>query len=310
MGTPEFPLYRIHGIAAASCVCWFTVSFITHIVTYLRWKGYPSLRRAEKLQWCNKVACGLHAAVLVYHQMWNLQDPVLHADPLHAVTQAHFLWASVLFGYLLYDTLYSLLFFSLRSGAAFLVHHIVGLAGCALGLYLNKLALFGMAIEVFFEATTPLLHVLGCMKIARLEQYAAYKLLGIVFIAQFFMFRVVISNYYFVKLAGMVVHSLERPWWAWAGVAVFGVLNALNAFWFTKLLLIAAQKTPPRLVQQNGPSPQTDSKDAGVAAARGGRLHNSVGMPHTKHAPGNNDPEHSSGMLCITAYRGEKQKTA
>lgn len=91
---------------------------------------------------------------------------------------------------------------------------------------------------------------------------------------------------------------------------MFGVLNALNAFWFAKLLLIAAQKTPPRLVQQNGPSPQTDSKDAGVAAARGGRLHNSVGMQHTKHAPGNNDPEHSSGMLCITAYRGDKQKTA
>jgi hypothetical protein len=53
----------------------------------------------------------------------------------------------------------SLLFFSWRSGAAFLLHHIVGLAGCALGLYLNKLALFGLAIEVFFEATTPLLHV-------------------------------------------------------------------------------------------------------------------------------------------------------
>lgn len=114
-------------------------------------------------------------------------------------------------GYLIYDTLYSLMFFSWRSGAAFLLHHVsthshldpkallqllgaqhmsapsagfavrlarctsnrtrcpapaawlclqvVGLAGCALGLYWNKLALFGMAIEVFFEATTPLLHV-------------------------------------------------------------------------------------------------------------------------------------------------------
>ena len=27
-------------------------------------------------------------------------------------------------------------------------------------------ALFGMAIEVFFESTTPLLHLLGCQKIA------------------------------------------------------------------------------------------------------------------------------------------------
>ena len=35
--------------------------------------------------------------------MW---DPVLNADPLNAVSYSHFLWASVLFGYLTYDTLY------------------------------------------------------------------------------------------------------------------------------------------------------------------------------------------------------------
>ena len=53
----------------------------------------------------------------------------------------------------------SLLFFSWSSGASFLLHHAVGLAGCFLGLFANKLALFGLAIEVFFEATTPLLQV-------------------------------------------------------------------------------------------------------------------------------------------------------
>ena len=48
----------------------------------------------------------LQAAVLVCNQVWNLWDPVLNADPLHAVTYSHFLWASVLFGYLTYDTIY------------------------------------------------------------------------------------------------------------------------------------------------------------------------------------------------------------
>ncbi len=28
------------------------------------------------------------------------------------------------------------------------------------------MALFGMAIQVFFESTTPLLHLLGCLKLA------------------------------------------------------------------------------------------------------------------------------------------------
>lgn len=91
-----------------------------------------------------------------------------------------------------YDTFYSLAFFPLRSGAVMLAHHAVGIAGCAIGavyvsvsghcsrarclklrstshcplappsqagVFANKLALFGLAIEVFFESCNPLLHV-------------------------------------------------------------------------------------------------------------------------------------------------------
>ena len=36
-------------------------------------------------------------------------------------------------GYLMYDTAYSLLFFKLSSGAVMLAHHLVGIAGCAIG---------------------------------------------------------------------------------------------------------------------------------------------------------------------------------
>jgi len=39
-------------------------------------------------------------------------------------------------------------------------------------------ALFGMAIEVFFESTTPLLHVLGCLKIAGRSKGRLYFLAG------------------------------------------------------------------------------------------------------------------------------------
>jgi hypothetical protein len=45
----------------------------------------------------------------------------------------HFFWGSFLGGYLVYDTAYSLLFFSLRSGAVMLAHHLVGIAGCVIG---------------------------------------------------------------------------------------------------------------------------------------------------------------------------------
>lgn len=41
----------------------------------------------------------------------------------------------MLLGYLLYDTAYSLAFFSLRSGAVMLAHHLVGIAGCVIGAH-------------------------------------------------------------------------------------------------------------------------------------------------------------------------------
>lgn len=251
-----FPVDRINRVAAASCLIWSVVTLAVHLCSLFVWRGYSkALRPSDRRQWCNKIACGLHAAVLAYHQAWNLFDPVLNADPLHGVTDSHFFWASVLLGYLVYDTAYSLAFFPLRSGAVMLAHHLVGIAGCVIGVYFNKLALFGMAVEVFFESCNPLLHVLGCMRIAGRSQGSTYRLVSDVFLAQFFLFRVVISNCYFLWMLHIVLRQAEQPWWAWAGVAVFGLLNTLNVLWVGKLVQLRARdckrfKQQQQLLQQ------------------------------------------------------------
>ena len=53
------------------------------------------------------------------------------------------------FGYLLHDTLYSLAFFKYvaMGSPAFLVHHGLGLICCVIGLYYQKMAIFGMYIQ-------------------------------------------------------------------------------------------------------------------------------------------------------------------
>ena len=47
------------------------------------------------------------------------------------------------------------------------------------GLLRCRGALFGMAIEVVFESTTPLLHLLGCLKIAGRSKGRLYFLAGV-----------------------------------------------------------------------------------------------------------------------------------
>lgn len=83
-----------------------------------------------------------------------------------------------MYGYLIYDTLFTLIFYNAVGSLAFVLHHCLGLICCCFGLYFNKMALFGTAIQVFFEGTTPLLHLLGCLKLMGQEGTSKYTALG------------------------------------------------------------------------------------------------------------------------------------
>ncbi len=83
-----------------------------------------------------------------------------------------------MYGYLLYDTLFTLMFYEAVGTVAFLLHHCLGLTCCCFGLYFNKMALFGTAIQVFFEGTTPLLHLMGCLKLMGREGTPSYTATG------------------------------------------------------------------------------------------------------------------------------------
>jgi hypothetical protein len=84
------------------------------------------------------------------------------------------------------------------------------------------------------------MQVLGCMRIAGNTSSHVYTTLSQLFVAQFFLFRVVISNFYFAWLLRTVLQLAVQPWWAWAGVGVFGSLNLLNALWLYKLVRMLA----------------------------------------------------------------------
>ena len=106
-------------------------------------------------------------------------DGITYANGLHNVhADSHFMWGSVMYGYLIYDTIFTLVFYNAVGTVAFLLHHCLGLTCCCFGLYFNKMALFGTAIEVFFEGTTPLLHLMGCLKLMGQEGTPSYTAIG------------------------------------------------------------------------------------------------------------------------------------
>ncbi len=84
----------------------------------------------------------------------------------------------MIYGYLIFDMLYLLVFYKAVGGASFVFHHALALLCCCVGIYLNRMAYFGAVIQVFFEATTPLLHMLGCLKIMRMDDTWLYVATG------------------------------------------------------------------------------------------------------------------------------------
>ncbi len=53
-----------------------------------------------------------------------------------------------MYGYLVYDTAYLLALYRWIGDPVMIVHHFMGLTCCVFGLYFDRLAFFGMAIQV------------------------------------------------------------------------------------------------------------------------------------------------------------------
>jgi hypothetical protein len=101
------------------------------------------------------------------------------SDTLCLCAERHYFWAYALMGYFCYDALYILYTGSAAGASSMLLHHALGLACCAVGLQ-GRMGYFGAAIQVIFEATTPLLHAAGCLRIMGLEKSRLYAVTGTV----------------------------------------------------------------------------------------------------------------------------------
>ncbi|KAK9825228.1 hypothetical protein WJX74_001560 [Apatococcus lobatus] len=246
MATAEYPMQLLHTIAGTSFIAWFVLPFIVHAVAARAWPAYTHLPHRVKSGFCNRIVSAAHAILLVAVQFQNLQDPSLWEKPLTAVTDAHFFWGSIMLGYLAYDTLHLLMTWKDSGRYSFLVHHLTAMASVALGIYGKRLAVFGMATQVAFELTTPLLHTLGCMKVAGQHRTKLYVILSAIFFLMFLVCRVAIAIGIFCwMLVSISSLPTPTPHWAWAGLSLYAVLCGVNLHWFLMLCSMAKKLVQP-----------------------------------------------------------------
>ena len=119
-----------------------------------------------------RLSCGTGTRTSVHACMY-----VRGVKSVLACAERHFFWASALLGYFCYDAFHILYTGSAAGAGSMLLHHAVGLACCAVGLQ-GRMAYFGAAMQVIFEATTPLLHAAGCLRLMGLEKSRLYAVTG------------------------------------------------------------------------------------------------------------------------------------
>ncbi|KAK9850075.1 hypothetical protein WJX84_000688 [Apatococcus fuscideae] len=247
MASDGYPTNLINTWASISFVGWSVLPSLVHAATARAWPAYKHLPRHVQIGWCNRIGSAAHAIMLVAAQSQSLCNSHLWAEPLTAVSDAHFFWGSVMLGYLVYDTSHLLRTWKDAGRLSFLVHHLTALACVVLGIYGGRLAVFGMATQVAFELTTPLLHTLGCLKVAGRHRTKLYVALSAAFFLMFLICRVITASLILGWMAACVMAlPSPKPVWAWAGLALYCVLCAVNFHWFAMLCSMARKMVQPQ----------------------------------------------------------------
>lgn len=60
-------------VALASAALWMAVTFAAHVLSSTLSAKYQLMRIGEKVQWCNRIASGLHVSLLKSHTALALQ---------------------------------------------------------------------------------------------------------------------------------------------------------------------------------------------------------------------------------------------
>ena len=150
------------------------------------------------------------------HIMIVLNDATLWGDQLGALNDHHFMTASVLGGYFIYDTLMVLGDMEAEeqsAGAAqIIIHHLLVLSTLPVGLIYNTWAFVGSGVLIFWtEITAPSLNLVWILRTAGWETHWVYIVNGLMFSFGFVIIRVFVLGYYVYTSTIIVRDNWDNP---------------------------------------------------------------------------------------------------
>jgi len=164
------------------------------------------------------------------------EDSSLWLDPVHAVTDWALLGCYSFGGYCLYDTV--LMFIVGQKDILLYFHHFIGLGAVALQYTTGCHVAIGIVALSLMETTNPCLNLMWILRKLKLEDTVLYLVNGLLFVALYFVFRIVTCGYisyhftwvYYQQGLLLTIHVL--------GLSVFLSLTVLCFLWFGKIIAL------------------------------------------------------------------------
>ncbi|KAF9192545.1 hypothetical protein BGZ51_005341 [Haplosporangium sp. Z 767] len=204
---------------------------------------YPKLHGAKKLNWDVHVVSSAHSIIIVILStplLWNetlMQNKIFgydfYAGQVYAIACGYFLW----------DTIHSIRHMK-EFGLGFVFHGF-----CSFSVFIFSfrpfLQYYG-SVFLMFELSTPFLNIHWFMDKLGMTGSIYQLINGIVLLSVFFCARIVFGLYMSYQTYLNVLPVLEQvPWHLVIIYSVANVvLNALNLFWFYKMIESLMKRFP------------------------------------------------------------------
>lgn len=238
--SPSKELNWVLSIFAGMVMC-KTVYELTGLVSFLFFKGYTNLNKAQKVEWNNRGFSTFHALVVAVASLYFLLASDLFKDGsqedliINRTSTESDTILGISIGYFLSDLVMILWTYPALGGVEYVFHHGLSMFSIIQSLLSGQGHIY-IFMVLFTESTTPFVNLRWYLDAAGKKKSKLYTLNGVALFLGWLVARIVLFGYFFYH---MFIHFDQvkevYPLGFYSLLTVPPVLAMMNLFWFYKI---------------------------------------------------------------------------
>ena len=201
---------------------------------------FKSFKLKDKSYFKTIPSSTIHAIVTVSLSTYILINGLMGSNRFFSKSQLGFVNMQITLGYFIGDFIVVLFDPHLRNDFPFIVHHIAGIIGLSLGLYLQGKGMFFIVYRMLGETSTPFLNAFYLFRMTDNKENKWFLFISWAMLITFFIFRIIVIPWHWYEILRAVFHPAAPQFIPvffrfWLGINYLA-FDVLNLFWFRKMV--------------------------------------------------------------------------